>query len=68
MKIEYTENGKLNINGLDIPIAPDRAASIYHCLFMLYMAAYSKELRLLEQNQSVIEEAENILRGDDNND
>lgn len=66
MKIEYTEEGRLNINGLDIPLSPDRAAAIYHSLFMLFMAAYGREVHLAEQNQSLIEEAENILRGDDN--
>lgn len=64
MQIEYTENGKLNINGLDIPIPPDQAARVYHDLFMLFMSAYGRELKLYEQSQDVITEAEKILKGE----
>lgn len=64
MKIEYTKSGDLNINGLDIPIAKSQAARIYHDLFMLFMAAYGREMRLYEQTQNMLEEADNILKGE----
>ena len=64
MKIEYTQAGGLTINGLDIPISPDKAAVIYHDLFMLFMAAYSREMRIYEQTKDMIEEAEDILKGE----
>lgn len=61
MKIEYTERG-LNINGLDIPISPEQGARIYHDLFMLFMSAYAREIRILEEKENLIDEAENIIR------
>ena len=64
MQIEYTEQGKLSINGLDIPISPDKAAVIYHDLFMLFMTAYGREIRIYQQSQDVITEAEEILKGE----
>lgn len=66
MKIEYTKDGGLNINGLDIPISPEKAALVYHDLFMLFMAAYGREMRICEQTQDVLEEAEDILKGENN--
>ena len=64
MQIEYTEQGKLNINGLDIPISSDQAARVYHDLFMLFMTAYGREIRIYQQSQDVITEAEEILKGE----